>query len=346
MLVDLYKLKNEYTGLGQFAKNLAQELIAQKPDFLHITFLVPPESSHSFDSSGVDIMQTSWKMRYFPQLNTTFDLWHSVEQFPSFVPNSQTPWLLTIHDLNFLIEKEGTKKGKYLKSLQQNVRQANFLSTISHYTKDQLLKHVDLAQKGIEVIYNGVPEGVPAFDKPHFVDEAPYFFSISHFSPKKNFEVLLPMMQHFNGYRLIIAGNYDTPYGKKIQQQIEKLGLSRQVILAGKISDAQKSYLYQHCSAFLFPSLAEGFGLPVIEAMFASKPVFLSRHTALPEIGGQVAFYFDSFNPEKMAQTIKKHLPQSESQAFKNMVRQHAARFSWERCAAQYIDLYLKCLQS
>jgi len=104
------------------------------------------------------------------------------------------------------------------------------------------------------------------------------------------------------------------------------------------ISDAQKSWLYANCAAFLFPSLTEGFGLPPLEAMHFGKPVFLSRLTSLPEVGGDAAAYFDGFEPLAMRRCIEAALPALATRT--DAIRAHAAGYTWDRAGDAYLALY------
>ncbi len=119
---------------------------------------------------------------------------------------------------------------------------------------------------------------------------------------KKNFHVL-PALLVGNDHELIISG-VETPYKSKIMEEAEKFGVTDRVKITGTISEEDKAWYYKNCTAFVFPSIAEGFGLPVIEAMHFGKPVFLSTHTSLPEIGGDAAFYFPTFEPADMQATF------------------------------------------
>jgi glycosyltransferase involved in cell wall biosynthesis len=111
------------------------------------------------------------------------------------------------------------------------------------------------------------------------------------------------------------------------------------------ITEAQKAWAYAHCTGFLFPSLAEGFGLPPIEAMHFGKPVFLANRTSLPEIGGSAAEYFDSFEPESMRQVVERGLARHRESGRAEALRAHAAQFDWDRAAAQYMALYRRLLR-
>jgi glycosyltransferase involved in cell wall biosynthesis len=96
----------------------------------------------------------------------------------------------------------------------------------------------------------------------------------------------------------------------------------------------------KNCEAFVFPSISEGFGLPVLEAMFFGKPVILSTYTSLPEIGGSAAFYFQNFEAEHMQQVLLNALDDYKKENRSNEIRRRALLFDWEESAKQYLQVY------
>jgi glycosyltransferase involved in cell wall biosynthesis len=113
------------------------------------------------------------------------------------------------------------------------------------------------------------------------------------------------------------------------------------VILPGEVSDGDRQWLYEHCEAFLFPSLTEGFGFPVLEAMQCGRPVFLSRRTSLPEIAGDMGYYFDGYEPAELAAVYRDGLARYQADpAFAMRLKDHAAGFSWVATARGYADVY------
>ncbi len=346
VLVDLYKLKNRHSGLGEFSFQFHKHLTGAGTQNLDITFLQARKAV--VQTTGVHTYRSvSLQKRYAPGLTRNFNLWHSLHQFPSHKPNGKTPWLLTIHDLNFLTEKKEGKAQRYLKQLQKNVDRADCISTISHYTAGQLKEHLDLKGKEPVVIHNGVELQIfPDATLPEYASGQAYFFSIGIFSAKKNFKVLLPLLEHFPEHKLIIAGNHETGYGTEVKRLIQDLKLQEKVILPGRISNDTKYALYKNCRAFLFPSLAEGFGLPVIEAMLAGAPVFLSTFSSLPEIGGKHAFYWNKLEAEAMASELKKQLSLFENDLShqKKLLQNYAQQFSWPHCIEAYLHLYRSIL--
>ena len=126
--------------------------------------------------------------------------------------------------------------------------------------------------------------------------------------------------------------------------QAQKFGVADRVKITGPISEEDKAWYYKNCEAFVFPSIAEGFGLPVIEAMHFGKPVFLSTHTSLPEIGGDAAFYFENFEPETMQNAFAKGMETFKTNNMQQKVIAHAMQFDWQETARQYLKLYDECL--
>jgi len=154
-------------------------------------------------------------------------------------------------------------------------------------------------------------------------------------------------MKKFPDYDLIIAGDNDSAYAKGILEQVAELGLTGRIHLPGKISEQDKYWLYSRCRAFLFPSLAEGFGMPVIEAMLLGKPVFTSTFASLPEIGGLFAFYWQNFDPDHMAEVMQKGLAEHDLQPneFSAKMIRYAQKFSWNECIDNYFSMYKEVIK-
>jgi glycosyltransferase involved in cell wall biosynthesis len=159
-------------------------------------------------------------------------------------------------------------------------------------------------------------------------------------APSKNVEAILQLARIWPEKNFVIAGPGGSDFDRvKNAAQHMKIG---NVTLLPSIDTRQKAWLYQHCDAFLFPSIAEGFGLPPIEAMYFGKPVFASNRTSLPEICGNNAFYFDDFMPEKMRDVVELGLQTYAKDNPSEAIKLHTRRFSWEKAAQSYLTLYLQ----
>jgi len=340
-LIDLSKLKNLYCGLGQFSKYLGSSLNEIHDSQLKFNFLIPNGFENDFPNSGHEFI--SLKRRYFPNYCKNYDLWHSVHQnSPYFPSDNKTPYILTIHDLNFLEEKSPRKAEFRKQALQKRIDRASSITAISQFTANEVNSHFDLKSKSINIIYNGVEvTEFPEAEKPYYVPNGEFLFTLGVVKKKKNFKSLLGLLSNLENVNLVIAGDKSDNYTSEILIEAKATGLAGRVILPGKISDEEKYWLYKNCKAFLFPSLLEGFGLPVIEAMRFGKPVFLSKYSSLPEIGAEEAYYWTDFDPENMAELFNNKMVEYQNDTNKaQLILNHSQKFSWTNAAKEYVDVY------
>ena len=303
-----------------------------------VTLLVPKDFVGAF-GDNVHYLEARDIYRIMPWLMPQFDLWHSIHQLSPFRPTYRgTRQILTIHDVNFIYEKHGVKRQKYIRRLQRECDRADVLCFISRFAQKDTSQYINLGDKPQHVIYNGVApltEG-PQVPVAEAADGKPFMLSIGVLKAKKNLHTLLPMMDLLPDYRLIIAGDDSDIYASQLREQMPQ---HPNVSIVGTVSDEQRRWLYAHCTALLFPSLSEGFGLPVIEAMQWSKPVFCSNRTSLPEIGSTHAFYFTDFEPDNMASVVKQGLDDFDAaKAVKE--KEYAESFSYEKHMQNYRELY------
>lgn len=340
VLLEMEKLKNLHSGLGQFCFHLGSEF--KKTESLNFNYYVPEKLIGMF-GENVNYTKQSILHKFFP-LKKGVDIWHCLHQGSDYFPgNKKAKVILTIHDLNFLDKYIGLKRSRKLKTLQKKVNKADALTAISNYAKRTAEEKLDLKGKAIKVIYNG--NSLQTFQDsrtPGFIKEgAKFLFSLGIIQPKKNFHVLIPFLKQLEGLNLVIAGNSKSEYAKEIIQKSKEAGLENRVILPGNISEEEKYWLYKNCEAFVFPSLSEGFGLPVVEAMSLGKPVFLANSSSLPEIGGKEAFYWDDFDPANMKKIYESGVNEyADDAGKKERIKLHASQFSWENAAKEYISLY------
>lgn len=346
ILIDLDRLKNIHTGLGQVAYQFGKVISKLNDSQLKFTFLVPPKFKGEFGDT-IDYETISLKRRLLPFLCKKYDLWHAIHQDSAYFPgNRSIPYLLTIHDLNFMGEKTLSKARKRLKLLQNKVDRASKVITISKFSKETINQNLRLDKKIVKVVYNGVEQITNTLDqKPLFLPEGKFIFTISIIKAKKNFKVLVGFIKELKEYNLVIAGNKSSNYAKELESYILEEKLQNRIIMPGEINDDDKYWLYQNCEAFVFPSMYEGFGLPVIEAMNFGKPVFLSTYTSLPEIGDKHAFYWENFNSQYMCEIFyKKMIEFAQYPAKQIEMIKYAHQFTWEKNVANYVQEYKQIL--
>jgi glycosyltransferase involved in cell wall biosynthesis len=270
-------------------------------------------------------------------------VWHSTIQDAKIKPrNRRIKVVLTIHDLNFLIQRkdEPSKIKKYLGRVQANINRADHIVCISEFTRQTVLQNLTTYGKPVDLIYNGSTiKEFPGYDTPVYRPARPFIFGLGALVPKKNFHVLPCLLQH-NEFELVVAGTRHEEYVAQVMQQAALYGVADRVHLTGEISEKDKYWYFKNCTAFAFPSLAEGFGLPLIEAMYFGKPAFIATNTSLPEIGGDQAYHFDHFDPEYMQSVFEKGMLQYEHTKPMQAIRERALRYSWDQAAKDYLSIY------
>lgn len=354
VMVDLEALRVRHCGLGQFSFSLGNALLDERPSDLDFCFFVRKKQRHYFASSGVDqAVATPWRREFYCQAlrpilkrlssEPRCDVWHMSNQNARFWPlDPRTPMLLTVHDLNFLREREPGRIPHELRKVQAKIDRAAHIVTDTQFVADEIREHLQLRDKPVSVIHLGADlHSTDTPTRPAFVDERPFVFTIGEITAKKNFLVLIDLIERLPGQQLVIAGCKQSDYAKAIENTVREKGLQDRVALPGKISGGERLWLYQNCEAFWFPSTTEGFGLPVIEAMSAGKPVFLSHATCLPEVGGELGNYWHAYDADHMLAVYHQGMQRAQATAdHAERSRRHAAQFTWQRTAAQYIELY------
>ena len=172
-----------------------------------------------------------------------------------------------------------------------------------------------------------------------------YLLWVGSVQPRKNptrlVEAFLCATQEDSSVQLVLAGNHATPLGAALQKRFAEAIRQRRIVLTGYVEDEALACLYSGCEAFVFPSLYEGFGLPVLEAMQCGAPVITSNTTALPEVAGDAALLVDPEDAEAIAAAIRRIIGEPELRAtLRARGFARARQFSWEETARRTAEVY------
>ncbi|HKZ68649.1 MAG TPA: glycosyltransferase family 1 protein [Anaerolineales bacterium] len=271
------------------------------------------------------------------------DLYHA----PDFtLPPVRARSVLTVHDLSFVRDPESAAPGlrSYLqKVVPRSVRQADHVIAVSEATKADLVEFYQTPESKITVLYEGVdtlfkPTSNPAIRSQYNLGSAPYILSISTIQPRKNYRRLIQAVAALpHEYSLVIAGNQGWLYDE-IFAEAEKPGVRGRVKFIGFVPEADLAALYSEAAAFAYPSLYEGFGLPILEAMACGTPVLTSNVSCLPEVAGGAAKLVDPHSVEAIGEGLKQLLAERNIWIERGFTR--AARFRWDDVARKLITLY------
>lgn len=221
------------------------------------------------------------------------------------------------------------------------VKNATQIIVPSEATANDLVEFFKCERKKITVIPHGFtpPE---TFDEKIFQDspvlsyfeidpKMKYFLFVGRLESKKNLARLVEAFATFHSknpaYKLVLAGKRGHGF-QEIWKKVKSLNLVEHVIMPGYITEEEKSALYAHCQAFVFPSLYEGFGLPILEAFYYGKPVLTSDNSSLPEVGGEGAVYVDAYSVDEIADGLRKVLKLDGAKGKKILTG-----FDWKKAA-------------
>jgi glycosyltransferase involved in cell wall biosynthesis len=288
------------------------------------------------------------------------DLFHSSEQFRYAPPGAAA--LLTIHDLTTLVHPElhapanvamHTAKEQFARD------RADHIIAVSQATRRDIIQHLRIPAERISVIYEAAdarrfhPDYTPAHIQTvlqrYELQRGRYVLSLGTLEPRKNYVRLIEayalLRQQASATAddlppLLIAGGYGWLY-EQILAAPERLGIAEQVRFLGNVPDADLPLLLAGAQLFVYPSLYEGFGLPVLEALACGVPVVASHSSALPEVLGTAGIYCDPLDSASIARSIGQVLASATLRtALQQAGPARAAQFSWQRAAHETLAVY------
>lgn len=294
-----------------------------------------------------------WEQVHLPRLvrSLQLDLLHSLGYVqPLFVP---TRSVVTIHDLNFhnLREHLPLKKRLALRFfVSQGAKRADHVLTVSEFSRNQIVEVLKVAPQKVTVTYNapkGRAPGVVSREglAARYGVRSPYIMGLSSLSPHKNMPNLIRAFAHlkergFADLQLLLAGH--RPSGDSWGDTgLGDLKAGSEVIFTGHVPDPVLASLYTHAALFVFPSLYEGFGIPVLEAFSYGVPVVCSSAAALPEVAGDAAVLFDPHDPRAMADAIATVLTDGVlARDLLERGRERVKLFGWDITARKTLEVY------
>ena len=365
-----YGLANGHVdGIGTYTQALLQCYAKQHPnqynDFVFHSLKRKRLTGH-FDDMPMpfapNLLQSAFTSMPFvgsARVNQSYDLFHATDHFiPKF---KSTPVLATLMDPVPIMHPEWVSGGKtrHLKNwlFKRSAQSADHYVTISEFVVKDLVEHFHIPEEKISVIPLGVDatyfQKVEQTKKKTILDklklQAGFFLFIGTLQPRKNVLTLIEAFRSLPAdiqkqHPLIVAGGQGWRSDKEIQalQQLEAEGLGRWL---NYVSTDEKIVLLQSACALVFPSLYEGFGLPVLEAFASDLPVITSNTTSLFEVAGDAALLVDPYSPSAIAQAMQTLIESSEmANNLRTKGMQRAQEYTWQRTADATWALYEKIL--
>lgn len=283
------------------------------------------------------------------ELLSRYDLQHITHNYE--IVRDPSRCIVTIHDVMFFSYPEsflGAEKNRRV--VPPFARKARHIITISENSKREIMEYMDISEERITVIPWGVDRSLLY---PHEVvsnrwsGNAPYFASVSCNRGRKNTISLLraydKFARHNPSHHLILVWREPTDEARKLAEQPHLKG---RVHFASNLSNEELADIYAGATATFFPSLYEGFGLPIAESMACGVPCVTCRNSSLEEIGGDAAVYVEPMDIDAMAVEMERFENGSyDMRSLRNISLAQASKFTWENCAQKTIDVYKRCLE-
>lgn len=362
------------SGVGRYVIELARRLARREDLALHLAGLdddrhhfpdTPDEHWHPIPARFTrGPLNLWWHQGHLPKLlkQEGIDLLH-IPSYRRIVANSPIPQIATIHDCApfRLRDKYDMLRGFFGRSIVPPLaRRCAEILTVSTFTADDVRNYMKVPAERVKVIPNGIdhtrlqppaPKAIEAFRQEHQLD-APYLLYVSRLEhPGKNHLRLIEAFERFRNspetpHCLLVLGGADWHGAEVIHKRIAESPRAQDIRLPGFLNDDEMPLWYGGALALVFPSLMEGFGLPVVEAMACGSLVACANTASLPEVGGEVARYFDPLNPVDIARALREitSLDALDQAHLRAQGLAWAARYHWDRAASETAERYLAVL--
>lgn len=351
-------IKNRIDGISRFSYETLKRITQNHPEHAFIFYFDRQFSDEFIFSSNITpvVVPPQTRRPFLNEIWTGFTLpramkKHQLDVFLStdgLLPLSTTvPCLPVIHDLNFEHHPEWLPNYAvkyYRKRYPQFAAKGKRIATVSEFSKQDIATHYRISPEKIDVVYNGVSDRFHALSpdeqqgiRKKFSNGIRYMLFVGSLHPRKN---ILKTLLAFDAYRaqseatkLVIAG--EKYFGNREMEHVyNQMQFREDVIFTGTVSDNDLIQLYAAAHTFVFASLFEGFGIPVLEAMKSGCPVIASNTTSLPEVCGDAAILVNPDDPQDITRAMIEMDQEQIREKYINLGVRRAAFFTWDQSAA------------
>lgn len=364
--LDISAAVHRRAGLGRYADSLARALVATQPDCYGLFYnreqgVDPPAGLEHLPTRTIALGYKPWRMLVwlgqlapvgFDRLLPDAEIFHATEHL--LLPLRAIPTVLTVHDLIFRhLPAHHKRLNRWYLNLTMPLycRRATHIVAVSECTRRDLIAAYDLPPENITVVHEAAdprfrpqPAQTVAAVRSQYTLPDRYLLFVGTIEPRKNLIRLLAAFEEIYSMGLtdglVIVGKRGWLYDDFFAA-LERSSAREAVILPGYVADADLPAIYAGAQALAFPSLYEGFGLPVLEAMACGTPVTCSATSSLPEVMGNAALSFDPESVQSIIAALRRLLSDADLQAsLSQRGFEQAARFSWEQVAAETKAVY------
>ena len=330
----------------------------------YFVFVAPGEDRCLEDSLNVHIIEVGsnfyplWEQKSLPKAakELNLDILHCTSNTAPIRCN--IPLILTLHDIIFLEPRDKNNSSLYQNMgwmyrrivVPRILKKCRRIITVSEFELDNIVSKLSIPRERMAMIYNGYNEWFkPAvetdFTYQKYIDESGYFFFLGNTDPKKNTERTLIAysiyLKKSEQKRKLLMADLDSQYLNDILSRNNIDHIHEKIVMPGYIVNSDLPNIYSNAFAFLYPSLRESFGIPLLEAMACGTPVITSNSSSMPEIGGPYAILINPEKPEEIAEMMLKL--ENDDTFYRKQEEvglQRAKLFSWKQTAERLLELY------
>ena len=373
--------QHKQRGLGHYVLVILERLLMMKQDNLSFDFLF----DKSLPIDTLKVKEAKWILHnpspilkkfirsyesYFSLEKTIRKLNYDLIHFLSYEDATvipRIPYAITVHDIIAITNSNLDSPIRRLKHQLKKtftdriIYHAAGIVAISKHTKNDILNYFQIDPQKIQVIHSGVHERF--FCKPTKEDinlvlnkynlPREYLLYVGGIDPRKNIPNLLKCIKYLNtdssiNIPLALVGKLSNQFEyPKLQRYISNLKIRNLILEPGYIAEEDLPLVYAGAQAFLFPSLYEGFGLPVLQAMAAGTPVITTKLSSIPEIAGDAVIYVEPDKPELIASRVEQVLTNSTiRESLTNKGKIQAKKFSWDNTITNLFSFYEELIKS
>ena len=364
---DAKRMFFNFRGLGNYSRTLLEGLLRFYPENQYYLYSPVPKDLRGVEwykrFSGLELvtpssslskmMATSWRSLFLSRVikKNSLDIFHGPShELPPGIEKLKLKKIVTIHDLLFMRYPQffpWLDRQVYRKKFTYSCQVADVIVAICQQTKNDIVEFLGISPEKIEVVYQSCNS---LFHYPLFFDQKgkiqekyqlpdEYVLYVGALEENKNVAMIVEALPEID-LPLVIVGRGKN-YKKTLLHQIKKLNLTKRVLFLEDVSTADLPGIYQNATIFVFPSFFEGFGIPIIEALFSGVPVITTQGHCFPESGGPSSIYIDPHRVTDLAAALRR--VQSDLALRKQMItngREYAERFLPENTSKRLMEVY------
>lgn len=336
----------------------------------YFVFVAPGEDQCLEDAKNVHVIVIGggfyplWEQYTLPRVvnKLHLDMLHCTSNTAPI--HCRVPLILTLHDIIFLEPRDKSNKSFYQNLgwfyrrlvVPRILPKCQCIITVSDFEKRNIISKLNIKEEKLSMIYNGYNEWFrPEKDEKQvykkYIDVPGYFFFLGNTDPKKNTERTLiaysKYLEKSDVKRKLLMADLDKEYLDGIIERNHIENIKNMIVVPGYIVNSDLPYIYNNAFAFLYTSLRESFGIPLLEAMACGTPVITSDTSSMPEVGGKDAILVNPEKPEEI--TEKMLLLEKDNHYYKKQEEygvQRASLFSWQKTAEQLLEVYSRVFNS